>query len=409
MQAVDSPRPYSALSLGPPALVGTSVKLFSFALVISGLMTYVPDLNVGTGLFVFAFGICAVHAIIFGKLYLPDGRTAAVILFLFYSLVSLLVLIYGGYGFPEWSRAIVPFLFLGALFFLPQLNEDERRYLAFALLVASLVWMVKIFIEAGIGQMAGKNVFGSRLTFNVIDSVLPFPLVAIPYLLFVKSRLPTIVRWGLLAMLIYLYVWIGYRGGLIIVAGCFAVFSLANLRRFGLLQILGLLAIVVAIGSLGVLDDMQLADRFETLSNEQDSSRALEWSYAFEQFASSPVVGKGIGWQVPAEITFYGVGNTDGEQAAQVGYVHTSLGYFAMTMGVIGIVLYYFITLPRSFKITGDDILVFSSVALAMLFFFCLTQATFRLVQTVLMMVALIRLNVRPTYSAKIPIANSRV
>jgi len=72
------------------------------------------------------------------------------------------------------------------------------------------------------------------------------------------------------------------------------------------------------------------------------------------------------------------------------------LAYMAMNLGVLGIALYFYIVTPRIYRQDQDGIQLFASVALFILLTFCMTQASFRLIQTVLMMVALIKLNARP-------------
>ena len=96
---------------------------------------------------------------------------------------------------------------------------------------------------------------------------------------------------------------------------------------------------------------------------------------------------------MPGSVTFFGLEQNEGSDVAYVGYVHSSLAYMAMTLGVIGIALYFYIVLPR---FRPKEILRgewFAFLSLLLIAIFCLTQASYRTIQTVLMLIALIRLN----------------
>lgn len=57
-------------------------------------------------------------------------------------------------------------------------------------------------------------------------------------------------------------------------------------------------------------------------------SRYSEWESALTQFLESPVIGKGVGYQLEREV---------GADTLTTGYVHNQLAYASMTMGVTGI------------------------------------------------------------------------
>jgi len=363
----------------------------------SALMSYVPDAEPGTALFALVLGIYSLYVVLTARLTLADRRSKFGLAFVLFCGISLFTLVDNGYGLYEWFRAIIPFAFFLTLLYLPRLNADERRWLARTLFNACLIWLGKIIVQTILLVFEGSDVLSVRLTFRVIDSVLPFPLVAVPYLLFVDRSFSNLVRWSLLMLILYMYVWIGYRAGLVLIALVFLFYTFINLKRFGVIQI-GLLSMMVAgLISMGAFSSFSLLDRFDSLSQERDSSRELEWVYAIEQFRSSPIIGKGLGWQVPADITFYGVEDTEGTQAASVGYVHSAIAYFAMNLGLIGLLLYLGTVMPSLAIRRGDDLMLFSSVALGLLLLYGSTQASFRLIQTVLMTVALIKINAMPT------------
>lgn len=384
---------YSNSSFGA---IDTRVRNFGYVLLASALMSFIPKINIGTGIFGLVFVYFIFHSFIVGGIKVSGARAKICLAFLIYCVISLYVLVTSGFGLPEWSRAVVPFLFFFSLFLLPKLSDSERRWLASMLFKASMLWAAKIMAETAILVLQGSDVLSVRLTFRVIDSVLPFPLVAVPYLLFVKTDLKPYFKWVLLFMMIYLYVWIGYRGGLALLASAILLFTFVNFRRFGILQVLLMFGLVFALVSVGAFDSFSLLERFDSLAVERDGSRAAEWTYAMAQFAASPLVGWGLGWPVPADIAFLGVEDADGTQAASVGFVHSVFAYLAMDLGVIGILLYFGFIFPRMPGKSTDDLVFFSSVTIILLLLFCNTQAAFRQIQTVLMIVTLLKINDQP-------------
>jgi hypothetical protein len=173
----------------------------------------------------------------------------------------------------------------------------------------------------------------------------------------------------------------------------FAFYIILNLRRFAIIQVASLGLIVVLLLVAGAFDSFGLVSRFDSLGAERDTSRGLEWDYVFAMFSESPIVGKGLGWQVPADIAFYRVTGLDGSEAASVGFVHSLSGYLAMDLGIIGLMLYLIMVLPRFRRWNSDDLQLFSLVALGLLLLFCNTQASFRQIQTVLLIVALLKIS----------------
>lgn len=373
-----------------------SVKSFGGLLMASGCMPYIPSFNVGTFVFALAMAAFIIYQLAKFPIRFSNGRDIAAALFVMYGFLSYLTLSYNGYGFPEWSRAMVPFIFFLCLPMLPPLTQPERLWLSKALFLAGMIWLARILGEAAILAFQGSNVLTVRLTYNVINSVIPFPMIIIPYLLFVKNQMRPWLRWGLLAIMVYVYVWIGYRAGLVIISFPIVLYFARRLKSFNILPILLLFLGGYLLIYSGLLEQLKLTERFADLADQSISSRDLEWQYAIDQFRASPIIGKGLGWQVPTSITFYGLEFSELTAVSQVGYVHSVLAYMAMNLGVLGIALYFYIVTPRIYRQDQDGIQLFASVALFILLTFCMTQASFRLIQTVLMMVALIKLNARP-------------
>lgn len=385
---------YAAPAMGAGEPLSRGVKAFGYLLIASSFMSYVPGANVGTAIFVAVMGCVLLYQITSVRPSLADRRTFAIVVFVFYALVSVFNLLANGWGVGEWARGVLPFIFFALAIFLPALTLRDHRWLANALFIAGFCWLARILITAVVLSYRGSNVFSERLTFDVVDAVIPYPLMMVPYLLFGNVPLRSWFKWGLLLILAYVYIWIGYRAGLLLMSVPILIYFLEQFRRFNIVSILVVLVGLFLLYHYNVFGEFDLMDRYQQLGDDVGGSRSMEWDYALNSFEESPIIGKGIGWQVPGSVTFYGLDQLEGAEVAHVGYVHSSLGYMAMTLGAIGVGLYFFIVMPRlSLKqLSREDWFPFLSLLLILIF--CLTQASYRTIQTVLMLVALIRLNV---------------
>lgn len=390
---VTAPAVAVAVAVAGRERTSKGVKAFGYLLIASSFMSYVPGANVGTGIFVVALACILLYQVGLVRPNVSDARTFAMLAFVLYALASVFTLMSNGWGVEQWLRGVTPFVFFVLAIFLPKLTNRDRQWLSAALFVAGLCWLIRILITAAFLQVTEGGVFSSRLTFNVADSVLPYPLVMVPYLLYGDTAFKAWQRWLLLAVLLYTYVWIGYRVGLVLMSVPFAIYFLERLRRFNLFSIALIVVGFFLFYRYGVFGSFGLTDRFADLNNDAQGSRQLEWAYALDSFWSSPIIGKGVGWQVPTSITFFGVEDTGGPVSAYVGYVHSSFAYMAMTLGVIGIALYFFAVLPRPYLRQLARGNWFAFLSLTLLVAFCLTQASYRTIQVVLLMIALIRLN----------------
>jgi hypothetical protein len=130
-----------------------------------------------------------------------------------------------------------------------------------------------------------------------------------------------------------------------------------------------------------------LLQRFSD-TGEGDISRWLELEYAFGQFLESPLLGKGLGHQIPAEVTFAGDWQTITSAGVDtVGYMHNVIGYLLMNLGMPGLIAYVgFIVaaLPRgkaAFSTTDLDAWWAAVVVVFALLLWFALQAAFRLIQ----------------------------
>jgi hypothetical protein len=362
-------------------------------LVASSAMSYVPEANVGTGIFLAILSMTFLYLFAAVRPTIADARTAGALAFVIWATTSVVTLISSGNPASDWLRGVVPFLFFGLALFIPRLTLPDKVFLSRALFVAALAWLLRILITAGILALQGSDVLSVRLTFRVVDAVLPFPLIAVPYLLFADNLFKPYVRWVILTVIMYVYVWIGYRAGLLLITLPFALYFVERLRNMNLVAIGLVILGFFLFYRYGIFGSFALTDRFAQLSSDADGARSMELAYAYDRFVESPIIGKGIGWQVPGSVTFYGLDSNDGSDVASVGYVHSSLGYMAMTLGIIGVALYFFTTLPRPFRNGDMNISKFAAIALTLIDVFCFTQASFRSIQTILMIVVLMKLN----------------
>lgn len=388
-------------------VVRPSVHRFGYVLCAGALMSYVPNLNFGTVVFLFSYVVLLLlrTGFLIDPVFELRRRGWVIVLFVFFSCLSIVWLILHGGELEHWVRAIVPFLFLVSWFHLPSLRRSECEALANWLLIATIVWVFKILVEAGFLVFSGSDVLQVRLTTRVVDSVLPYPLVAISLLVFWSGGMLSRFRWIALAFIVALYVWIGYRGGLLLVIALisFGVFvRMSFLKSVILVSTFVLLMSLLGVALSGV-DGMfnDLISRFASIQEESEGIRALEWKYALSQWLSSPVIGLGLGWQVPAEIAFFGVESLPFEMPDSVGYLHSVVAYFLMSLGVVGLLLYLAIIRPIVPKWTDfkqGSLFCASAIALFVLFFFFLTQASFRQIQTTMMLVCLVKINLSLRY-----------
>ena len=102
------------------------------------------------------------------------------------------------------------------------------------------------------------------------------------------------------------------------------------------------------------------------------------------------MIGKGLGWQVPSEITFKGIEVPEGFIVPEsVGYVHNFIAYFLMTLGILGLVFYAVLQLLPWMVGSKTS---WARIAITVLFVFCLVEATFRLVQFNILLLVLWRI-----------------
>lgn len=358
------------------------------------LMEFVPQLSGWTALFGLCVGGLAASWIL--RPQKPEGTPIfhlALVTFLMYATASAIWALVGGVKPGDWIQGIFPFLFLGLWLILGKSEHGEAERLTRAVLVASVLWLLKIIVLAGWAAVQGEPVWNTRLTLIVADAVLPFPLVVIPLLFFGPVPTSRSLSLGLSLLFLGIVLWTGYRSQILIVGALFIFKSLADLKKLKVGNTLVILMAIIVFSTVLTSEYSfleGLRSRFQGLSNEQESSRVLEWRYAISQLESSLLIGKGMGWQVPSEITFKGIEVPEGFIVPEsVGYVHNFIAYFLMTLGILGLVFYAVLQLLP--WIVGSKT-SWARIAITVLFVFCLVEATFRLVQFNILLLVLWRI-----------------
>jgi hypothetical protein len=187
--------------------------------------------------------------------------------------------------------------------------------------------------------------------------------------------------------LIITTIWGGYRVQ-IGIYGVYLMFFLSTrielvlsrIKFFSFLLVVGLFIFLMSL--LIDIDNLFYANfsRFSELSNESESGRAMELKYAWNNFLESPLFGKGIGYQVPTEITTSGLDELLAREFPKtVGYLHNVVGYFLINIGFIGTVFYlifFFYHLISSLSVLPIWLLM----TFLFIFLFVLVEATFRLI-----------------------------
>lgn len=383
----------------------TSIDRFGVLLCTSALLEQVPQRSWRTALFVLVAGYVVaatlLHRRIFVQRSIPDvGVLAFVLLAVTSGTWALMNGVTGG----QWLRGVVPFCFLLFLFTIdrnePQAGSRLVRYVC----LASAVWLIRVATELLYLMATGRYVYSARLTGQIVDSVIPFGLVALPFILggVFKLRLGLHFLLGIGLFLIALLA--GYRSQSAIVLLQCGVIALLTLARPGQMAKLGgVVAVAAVLGFLfGEQATRAIVERFQSTNTEFESSRLAEWSYAVGVFTAHPLHGRGIGWQVPAEVTFEGAMETllaDGvELPSSAGYVHNVTGYLMMDLGLAGLLTYYgfyVAALLRTLACRGTDaaarnLRMMAFLALGGMLIYFQVQAAFRLLQVNLLIVALL-------------------
>jgi len=299
-----------------------------------------------------------------------------------------------GTSFADWTRAAVPFGFM-AFFWLVRIDDkDDVTFAIDAILTSCLIWSIKIVFVSAYAFLDDQSNILSRLTFATVDAALPFGIIGCICSLYLSGGIYVRFRYLMFIYFLVFVIAVGYRAQIFILL-CVMGAYLFELQWRNRLIFLSILLASLAVGSVALRDVPAVALLSERIVNigedSADSARQLERKFGLAQFYESPIVGKGLGFQVPAELSFNDdiaalLSTTDRDT---VGYLHNILVYLLMDLGLVGLTLYssYWIAVlfARHRVVEGRTTRGLIAVILGMGAFF-MTSASFRSIQTVVLM-----------------------
>jgi O-antigen ligase len=369
-----------------------------FVMSAAALMSLVPAPNDPlTILFILALlSLFIVNLFEFLSCPVLDFRLADAFLvgFLLFCLSSYFTAYSFGTSFADWARAAVPFVFM-TFFWLVRIDDkDDVTFTIDIILTSCLIWSTKIVFLSAYAFLDDQSNILSRLTFATLDAALPFGIVGCICSLYLSGGIYVRFRYLLFIYFLIFVIAVGYRAQIFILLCVLAAF-LFELKWRNRLIFLSILLASLAVGVVGLRDVPAVALLTERISNigedSADSARQLERKFGLDQFYDSPIVGKGLGFQVPAALSFNDdiaalLSTTDRDT---VGYLHNILVYLLMDLGLVGLTLYgsYWIAVlftPRRIA-EGRATRGLIAVILGMGVFF-MTSASFRSIQTVALM-----------------------
>jgi hypothetical protein len=385
-----------------------TLNLFRSSLLLAAILPVIPDqLSLRTALFSLSFGalgVCwALGMARGGRRPRPSPAAWALAGFLLWALASFAVGLSRGVTPSDWLRGAIPFVFLGLFFVLTSLPITDRAPLINAVHLACLAWAAKSFWKMTQYGEQLLNCKIARLTHADFDLILPYGLIGFILTLFNPDPRFARWRWGLLAVFGLLVAGSGYRSLSLLCLAVFAFYWLRQPPRQKLALAGGAVvcaALVFALsGKMCVVAShgQQLAARFAktgspTGSGQADRERMTEVRYALESFARSPLTGNGLGYGVPIAA----LGGRSGK--AVVGFIHNVWAYLLMDLGVVGFAAYVaFILLPvcrawrarRRLDARQRACALAAALVVAGLMAFATVSATFRLIQTNLILATL--------------------
>lgn len=314
----------------------------------SALLPHVPDprslpalLMVAACFFLVTLWVCLV-ALRAGRIRrsLSAGFLAV---FLCVVLGSWIVAALSGTPLRLWFRGAIPFLFLVVFFPFVELARRRPTYLLDAVLLSCLIWLLKIAVTSGPAVPAVLRGDVARLTHAVQDwgsLGLPFSIVGLAVLLFSERPLARRLRWIVAPLFSVVPVLTLFRGQVIIVAALWVAYWVVNVRQSARHVLWTGLLLGVLLGGLFGGSDLKrlVANRFGDLPAEFHGPRVWEVQYAFGKFVGSPLWGRGLGYQIPAEIAYWGdIRRMLAEGVETVGYVHNVVAYLLMDLGLLGL------------------------------------------------------------------------
>lgn len=370
-------------------------------------MRFVPGPEPGTVLFLAAAAWLTVNAMrglpaASALAQLAAGsRTNALWLLLAVALAALLG-IAAGHPPIAIAKSAVPFFVLVWAIFVVVPQVGCLLMLERLLIAAGSVWALRLIVAGTLDFLDGSSFKWLRLTLVDADAVIPFPLIVVPLALFSSRPHPLVWRALALALQLAVVVWSGYRSQQLLVAAMLLI-ALGRLglhRPTAFAAVALVTAIAVSIGTAAIANAegtsflVAQVERYTSLQDEGEvSGRALERRFALDRFTDYPLLGAGLGLQVPASITYATTEiSEDYDLPDTVSYLHNATFYMLMCGGLPFLLTYVALWLG-GLRHCGN---LWVRVALFSLFAFIHVEATFLQVHFNVLLALLVGLRFAP-------------
>jgi len=290
----------------------------------------------------------------------------SVVVILTLAVISLLTALANGVGVSHWIRGIIPFagLFLYFVSGTVIQTSKDREQLIFVFYVTAITLIIISFRE-GIASINTalllKNfwIVRENLGFGAYQPlIIGIPLFAAGYA-FERPQSRPWLHYGVLAVASLASLITLLRSVFLVMAICLFVslwlYARTHARRQVVLLVIKLVGVLMLLTGLLTISPLRsifdvfsagVGVRFGQLA-EQDLSenvRVLEFNEVKKYFLESPLVGKGLGFQYEFIRGYLGYW--------QGGYTHNIISYFALTMGIIGVIslMGFLFTVYRDFS-----------------------------------------------------------
>lgn len=288
-----------------------------------------------------------------------------------------------GHPIEAIAKSAVPFLVLVWAMFVVVPQVGSTLLLEKFLIVAGSVWAVRLILAGALEFLDGSSLKWLRLTLVDADAVVPFPLIVLPLVLFSSQPLPRGWRATALLLQLIVVVWAGYRSQQLLVLAMLALAlgRLAWRRPSAFAAAAVVLAAAGGLGASALQSDSETSllasqlERYAALKEEGAvSGRALERRFALDRFTDYPLLGAGLGIQVPASITYASTEiEEDYDLPETVSYLHNATFYLLMCGG-LPLLLAYMALWLTGLRHCGS---LWVRVALLALLAFIQVEATF--------------------------------
>lgn len=329
-------------------------RLFLLLLAVTGLLEYVPLLSPRTGIFAVFFVLFLVTSRIPRLIHPSSKPSGGWFPLIFLALASLSIVwgaMFWGVEPSTWFRGVFPFLFLLVYYLVGSNDSLFAEKLAFSILLGAWLWFALVVFDLLINPSFVADGSVARLTALVNNSSVPYPILCTPLVPIAARYKPVLPAAVLAILLFFVTLGNGYRSQTVILIFQYAALILIWKPRIQLKRVRQIILFILALSAislgafyfnnLGIIDSA--IQRFASTSTAQDS-RAAEWNFVLSHFFSSPVLGHGIGYQIPYTVTFDGANIVELMRTMSIpdssGYLHNSTGYTLLTLGLSGTLVY---------------------------------------------------------------------